>query len=77
MGLCLTLWSWTSLSALTFVGGLCWLAWGALQLACLTGGFRCRPPELDPYADVESLILDDDPDALSALRPELEAREEP
>jgi len=38
----LTLWLWTSLSALTLVIGLCWFALGLAYLAVLTSGFR-RP----------------------------------
>lgn len=76
VGFGLTLWLWTSLSGLTFVIGLSWLVLGAIQLAYITGGFKRRPPELDPYADVESLILDDDPDASSALSPETNVEED-
>ena len=66
IGFCLTLWLWTSLSGLTFAIGMSWLALGAIQLAYVTGGFKRRPPELDPYAEVEVLDEDDQQPAFSS-----------
>ncbi|MGV8202586.1 Putrescine importer PuuP, partial [Pseudomonas aeruginosa] len=40
----LTLWLWTSLSALTLVIGLTWFAAGLAYLALHTGGFRRKAP---------------------------------
>ena len=40
VGMCLTLWLWTSLSALTLTIGLSWFAIGLIYLIVLTGGFR-------------------------------------
>lgn len=66
IGFCLTLWLWTSLSGLTFAIGMSWLALGAIQLAYVTGGFKRRPPELDPYAELEVLDEDDQQPAFSS-----------
>lgn len=44
IGLGLTLWLWTSLSALTLVIGLTWFAAGLAYLALHTGGFRRKAP---------------------------------
>lgn len=44
IGLSLTLWLWTSLSALTLVIGLTWFAAGLAYLALHTGGFRRKAP---------------------------------
>lgn len=65
VGFGLTMWLWTSLSGLTFAIGLAWLALGLVQLTYITRGFTRRPPELDPYADVEDLDRGDGPDAAS------------
>lgn len=51
VGLGLTLWLWTSLSALTLVIGLCWFALGLAYLAVLTAGFR-RPVSLVDFSEV-------------------------
>jgi putrescine importer len=54
IGVGLTVWLWTSLSALTFQVGLAWLALGLAYLVYLTRGFRRRPPVLDlAEADIE------------------------
>jgi len=50
VGLGLTLWLWTSLSALTLVIGLCWFALGLAYLAVLTAGFR-RPVRLVDFTE--------------------------
>ncbi|MNN97057.1 hypothetical protein D3C81_2161490 [compost metagenome] len=50
VGLGLTLWLWTSLSALTLVIGLCWFALGLAYLAVLTAGFR-RPVRLMDFTE--------------------------
>ncbi|WP_216891434.1 APC family permease [Pseudomonas putida] len=50
VGLGLTLWLWTSLSALTLVIGLCWFALGLAYLAALTSGFR-RPMRLVDFSE--------------------------
>ena len=50
IGLGLTLWLWTSLSALTLVIGLCWFALGLAYLAVLTAGFR-RPVRLVDFSE--------------------------
>ncbi|WP_288375800.1 APC family permease [uncultured Pseudomonas sp.] len=50
VGLGLTLWLWTSLSALTLVIGLCWFALGLAYLAVLTAGFR-RPVQLVDFSE--------------------------
>ncbi len=50
VGLGLTLWLWTSLSALTLVIGLCWFALGLAYLAILTAGFR-RPVRLVDFTE--------------------------
>ena len=47
IGLILTVWLWTSLSGLTLVIGLCWLAIGFLWLLGVTRGFRRPTPVLD------------------------------
>lgn len=47
VGLSLTLWLWTSLSALTLVIGLCWFALGLAYLAVLTAGFRRPMQQVD------------------------------
>ncbi len=47
IGLALTLWLWTSLSGLTLVIGLSWLAIGFVYLAIRTHGFRRPTPVLD------------------------------
>jgi putrescine importer len=46
IGVLLTLWLWTSLSATTFAVGLAWIAAGFLYLLGLTRLFSRRPPEL-------------------------------
>lgn len=50
VGLALTLWLWTSLSALTLMIGLCWFALGLAYLATLTAGFR-RPVRLMDFSE--------------------------
>ncbi|PYC26071.1 APC family permease [Pseudomonas mosselii] len=50
VGLGLTLWLWTSLSALTLVIGLCWFALGLAYLAVLTAGFR-RPVRMVDFSE--------------------------
>lgn len=50
VGLGLTLWLWTSLSALTLVIGLCWFALGLAYLAALTAGFR-KPVRLVDFSE--------------------------
>lgn len=50
VGLSLTLWLWTSLSALTLVIGLCWFALGLAYLAVLTAGFR-QPMRLVDFSE--------------------------
>jgi putrescine importer len=47
IGLALTLWLWTSLSMLTLIIGLSWLAIGFVYLAARTKGFREPTPVLD------------------------------
>lgn len=47
IGLCLTLWLWTSLSQLTLVVGLSWFAVGFAYLAVHTGGFRRKAPSVN------------------------------
>ena len=42
VGMSLTLWLWTSLSALTLTIGMTWFALGLAYLSVLTGGFRKR-----------------------------------
>lgn len=46
-GFLLTVWLWTSLSGLTLLIGLCWLAVGFVWLAGVTRGFRRPTPVLD------------------------------
>ncbi|MNC70821.1 hypothetical protein D3C75_1216740 [compost metagenome] len=50
VGLALTLWLWTSLSALTLMIGLCWFALGLAYLAALTAGFR-RPVRMVDFSE--------------------------
>ncbi|MNH44155.1 hypothetical protein D3C79_1062340 [compost metagenome] len=50
MGLALTLWLWTCLSALTLAIGLGWFALGLAYLAVLTAGFR-RPVRLVDFTE--------------------------
>lgn len=47
IGFLLTVWLWTSLSAVTFAVGLTWIALGFAYLLYLTGGFKTDVPELD------------------------------
>ena len=47
IGFALTIWLWTSLSGLTLVIGLCWLAAGFIYLAARTNAFRKPTPVLD------------------------------
>ncbi|MGV0743957.1 APC family permease [Mycolicibacterium sp. XJ870] len=47
IGFLLTLWLWTSLSGLTLIIGLCWLAVGFAWLAGVTRGFQQPTPVLD------------------------------
>ena len=47
IGFGLTVWLWTSLSAITFQVGFAWLGLGLAYLVFLTRGFRRRPPVLD------------------------------
>ena len=47
VGLCLTLWLWTSLSQLTLIVGLSWFAVGFVYLALHTGGFRRKAPSVN------------------------------
>ncbi|WP_082022572.1 APC family permease [Mycolicibacterium setense] len=47
IGFLLTVWLWTSLSGLTLIIGLCWLAVGFVWLAGVTRGFRRPTPVLD------------------------------
>ncbi|MFI0462994.1 APC family permease [Saccharopolyspora sp. 5N102] len=46
IGVALTVWLWTSLSPLTFVIGLSWVAVGFLQLLRLTRGFKRPAPTM-------------------------------
>ncbi|MGQ3383059.1 APC family permease [Glutamicibacter sp. TV12E] len=47
IGLVLTIWLWTSLSALSLVIGIIWIVIGLAYLAYVTGGFRRSAPMLD------------------------------
>lgn len=47
IGFLLTVWLWTSLSGLTLIIGLCWLAVGFVWLAGVTRGFQQPTPVLD------------------------------
>ncbi|MGV0853014.1 APC family permease [Mycolicibacterium phlei] len=47
VGFALTVWLWTSLSGLTLVIGLCWLAIGGIWLLSVTRGFREPTPVLE------------------------------
>ena len=47
IGFVLTVWLWTSLSALTLQVGLVWLAVGFLWLLAVTRGFRRPTPVMD------------------------------
>ncbi|MDH6195983.1 amino acid transporter [Mycobacterium frederiksbergense] len=47
IGFLLTVWLWTSLSGVTLIIGLCWLAAGFVWLAGITRGFQRPTPELD------------------------------
>jgi len=47
IGVLLTLWLWTSLSGLTLIVGLCWLAIGFIWLLGVTRGFSRPTPVLD------------------------------
>ena len=47
IGFLLTVWLWTSLSGLTLVIGLIWLAAGFLSLVGVTRGFRRPTPVRD------------------------------
>ncbi|GAA4170210.1 APC family permease [Gryllotalpicola koreensis] len=47
IGFALTVWLWTSLSQVTFIVGLSWVALGFIYLAVSTRFFRRRPPTLD------------------------------
>ncbi|MBU3751587.1 MAG: amino acid permease [Mycobacterium sp.] len=51
IGFVLTVWLWTSLSQLTLVVGLCWLAVGLLWLLSVTRGFRRPTPVMDIEPD--------------------------
>jgi putrescine importer len=54
IGFGLTVWLWTSLSAITFQVGFAWLGLGLVYLVYLTRGFQRRPPVLDlSEADIE------------------------
>ncbi len=54
IGFVLTLWLWTSLSHLTLIVGLCWLAVGFVWLLGVTRGFRRPTPVLDIEHDQRS-----------------------
>ena len=47
IGFALTVWLWTSLSGLTLVIGLCWLALGFVWLLGVTRGFQRPTPVLE------------------------------
>lgn len=47
VGFLLTAWLWTSLSGLTLLVGLCWLAIGFIWLLAVTAGFRRPTPVLE------------------------------
>lgn len=47
IGASATLWLMINLDHLAIMLGACWLAVGLIYLACITGGFRRRPPEMD------------------------------
>jgi amino acid transporter len=47
IGFALTVWLWTSLSAITFIAGAIWVVIGVVLLAVITGGFRRKPPVMD------------------------------
>jgi putrescine importer len=47
IGFALTVWLWFSLSGLTLIVGLCWLAAGFIWLAVVTHGFRRPTPVLE------------------------------
>jgi putrescine importer len=47
IGFALTVWLWTSLSGLTLIVGLCWLAVGFIWLLGVTRGFSRPTPTLD------------------------------
>jgi putrescine importer len=51
VGVALTVWLWTSLSRMTLVVGLCWLAVGFAWLCVVTRGFRRPTPVLDMEHD--------------------------
>ncbi|MNG26780.1 Low-affinity putrescine importer PlaP [compost metagenome] len=51
VGMSLTLWLWTSLSAMTLTIGLSWFALGLGYLMVLTGGFR-RPVRTVNFSEV-------------------------
>ncbi|GIH71251.1 APC family permease [Sphaerimonospora thailandensis] len=64
IGVLLSLWLWTSLSGLTFIVGLSWVAAGFIYLLGLTRMFTRRPPELR-LTEVE---LDDEAEPGPAVR---------
>lgn len=47
VGLCLTIWLWTSLSPLSLQIGLAWIVLGLAYLGYVTGGFKRKAPMLD------------------------------
>ncbi len=53
IGVLLTLWLWTSLSANAFLLGLGWVAIGLIYLAIITGFFRRKPPEMSMSEQAE------------------------
>ncbi len=47
VGLCLTIWLWTSLSPLSLQIGFAWIVFGLAYLGYVTGGFKRKAPMLD------------------------------
>lgn len=55
VGFALTVWLWTSLSQITFIVGLSWVALGVIYLAISTRGFRRKPPTMS-FSEDDDLV---------------------
>jgi len=58
LGFIMTVWLWTSLSAITFIVGISWVALGFVYLVFRTRGFRQKPPMMD-MAEGESTTVEE------------------
>ncbi|RBP68089.1 amino acid/polyamine/organocation transporter (APC superfamily) [Brevibacterium sanguinis] len=66
IGVVLTLWLWTQLSAHTFAIGFCWVVVGVIWLAVLTRMFRKPMPEIRLTDAEESEVDTEDAESVSA-----------